>query len=370
MAKTPPSYIYLPPDAVRRQAELTRSGMYDLIPTEVPWKDRRRALEEKGYKLRARYQPGWEPSWMGTNLNPEFCEDFIILKTPDVMDAIRQTDGSCVALKVVKKNSQEVHIAQFLSSLEHPTNHCVPISDVLDDPLDASMSLLVTQYLRPWNDPEFLVLGDVVDFVVQMLEGLAFLHSHRVAHRDIASVNTMMDGRALYPGGHHPIWRDRSLDAIEDLIPLPRSDNTVKYFYVDFGLSAQFPPGSSSFVIGDVGRDAEVPELSSTTPYDAFKADIYALGNLFHKELEQQYHGLDCLRSLVGAMKQRDPELRPTADQLVTMFKDTRKTLTSSNLRWRIGSRSEPIYERLFNDTVAVTKDGLSRLGRFVRPYD
>ena len=61
----------------------------------------------------------------------------------------------------------------------------------------------------------------------------------------------------------------------------------VKYFYVDFGLSVRFQPGESTLVVGDVGRDDEVPELSSTVPYDAFKADIYALGNLFEKEFAQ-----------------------------------------------------------------------------------
>lgn len=96
-----------------------------------------------------------------------------------------------------------------------------------------------------------------------------------------------MDGRALYPRGHHPIRKNRSLDTIEALTPLQRIDHPVRYFYVDFGLSVRFPPGSPTLVVGDVGRDAEVPELSSTVPYDPFKADIYALGNLFDKEFEQ-----------------------------------------------------------------------------------
>lgn len=96
-----------------------------------------------------------------------------------------------------------------------------------------------------------------------------------------------MDGRALYPRGHHPIRKNRSLDTIEVLTPLQRIDHPVRYFFVDFGLSVRFPPGSPTLVVGDVGRDAEVPELSSTVPYDPFKADIYALGNLFDKEFEQ-----------------------------------------------------------------------------------
>lgn len=108
-----------------------------------------------------------------------------------------------------------------------------------------------------------------------------------LSHSDIAALNVMMDGRALYPGGHHPASIESSPDLYEELVPLLRIDNPVRYLYVDFGLSVRFQPGASTHVVGNVGRDAEVPELSSTVPYDAYKADIYALGNLFDKELVQ-----------------------------------------------------------------------------------
>ena len=97
----------------------------------------------------------------------------------------------------------------------------------------------------------------------------------------------MMDGTPLYPLGHHPVRRNRTLDVIDEAKPLSRTDHPVRYYYIDFGLSECLPPSSSSLVVGDVGRDAEVPELSSTVPYDGYKADIYALGNLFYKELVQ-----------------------------------------------------------------------------------
>lgn len=97
----------------------------------------------------------------------------------------------------------------------------------------------------------------------------------------------MMDGKPLFPSGHHPVRMNYSPDAVYELTPLSRAEHPVRYYYVDFGLSVRFPAGSPSLVVGDVGRNAEVPELSSTVPYDAFKADIYALGNLYDKEFEQ-----------------------------------------------------------------------------------
>lgn len=54
--------------------------------------------------------------------------------------------------------------------MRNPANHCVPILDVLEDPIDPTQSLLVMPYLRPFNDPDFGAIGEVVDFVEQTLE--------------------------------------------------------------------------------------------------------------------------------------------------------------------------------------------------------
>lgn len=96
----------------------------------------------------------------------------------------------------------------------------------------------------------------------------------------------MMDARALYPMGHHPVQLGLTADVQASVSPLPRAGRNVPYYYIDFGLSSRFAPGSSTLVIGDVGR-TEVPEHSEIVPYDAFKVDIYALGHLYSQEFEQ-----------------------------------------------------------------------------------
>ena len=54
----------------------------------------------------------------------------------------------------------------------------------------------------------------------------------------------------------------------------------VKYFFVDYGISSYFPPGSQArLVIGTEGRDQDVPELSDDVTYDPFKVDIFTIGN-------------------------------------------------------------------------------------------
>ena len=102
--------------------------------------------------------------------------------------------------------------------------------------------------------------------------------------RDIASANIMMDALVLYPDGYHPSRLFAAPDGERYATPLSRTDHPVRYYYIDFDLSVGFEEGQSHNVIGDVGRDNEVPELSNDVPYNAFKVDIFSLGNLYYKE--------------------------------------------------------------------------------------
>ncbi|KAI9067211.1 hypothetical protein FKP32DRAFT_1564216 [Trametes sanguinea] len=362
-----PDYVYLTPEAAHRQSERTRQGVYNLLPDEVEWQSRQQFLEKHGYMLRPRYHKGWKPSWIDTSIARDFCEDSIMSSRPQVLDAKRLEDDSVVSIKIVSKRDQELQVAQFLSTFKDADkNHCVAVLDVLSDPLDSERALMVMPYLRPFNDPELVTVGEVIDFVGQMLQGLAFMHEHRVAHRDIAPPNIMMDAKPLYPSGHHPVKMDYTPDAVYDAIPLSRTEHPVRYYYVDFGLSVRFPENSPTMVVGDVGRDDEVPELSSTVPYDPFKADIYALGNLFDKEFVQRYHRLEILQPLIDSMKQRQPEMRLPASELVVLFEQISRTVSKNAWRWRLSLKSERPYERVLNDTVAVAWNGINNLKRYV----
>ena len=76
-----------------------------------------------------------------------------------------------VAIKYIEYNdAHEIEIAQFLTSIKHPDNHCVPVLDTFTDPLDPRRTLLVMPWLRPYDDPEFAVVGEVIDFADQMLK--------------------------------------------------------------------------------------------------------------------------------------------------------------------------------------------------------
>ncbi|KAI0669514.1 kinase-like domain-containing protein [Trametes maxima] len=361
-----PSHAFLPDDVVERYARLTREGCYDLLPKELFWQHRQPYLRENGYLLRPRYSPEWRPSWKDTNLDPTFCEDSIMLLDYQVIDATRLSNNEVVAIKYFLKDKEELHIAQFFSAIEDPLNHCVPVHEILPDPFDHESALMVMPYLRPCNNPVWSTVGDVAEFVNQTLEGLVFMHRHNVAHRDIAVPNIMMDAKSLYPEGHHPVRLGYSPDALYKIAALPRTGRSIRYLYIDFGLSQKFPPGAPPLVIGRVGRDKDVPELSENVPYDAFKVDIFALGNLWSKEFGQKYNGVEFLVPLIEAMTQPTPNLRPDADQLLRQWEKIRQDVSKSKHRWRLGAKSEPALERVLNDTVAVAWEGIYHLKNLV----
>ena len=197
--RTLPDYVYLPPAAAQHYAKATRKGRYELLPSEVEWRDRQKHLAQRGYLLRPRYFENWKPSWIGTNIHPHFCEDSIILivssdgfscgnlssyrrsqQNYHVIDATRQRDGKRVAIKVILNDSDELHIAEYLASVRGEEHHCVTALDVLQDPLDAQRSLLVMPFLRPYNNPEFQLFGEIVDFVGQMLDVCIFSFSEAI----------------------------------------------------------------------------------------------------------------------------------------------------------------------------------------------
>ncbi|KII88223.1 hypothetical protein PLICRDRAFT_175846 [Plicaturopsis crispa FD-325 SS-3] len=331
-------------------------------------------FKKRGYILRRRYEPNWTPSWLGTNLDPLSCEDSIKPTVYNVIDASRRAGGQ-VAIKLVPSHSPEISIAKYLTSpnlLWHPTNHCIPIFDVIPDPKTRLKSYLVMPLLRPFDDPEFCFVGEVIDFVGQTLQGLNFLHDRNVAHRDCAAINIMMDAAPLYPQGFHPIRRDYSRDAAYKLTPLSRIDNPVRYFFTDFGLSIKFAPNEPPFVLGDEGRDQEVPELSRDIPYNAFKLDVFVLGNLYRKSFVQKFQNVDFLLPLVDAMTKHDPDQRPTASSAFKAFRHIHGNLNLSTTRWRLQPRNENPPETVIRDTLAVaTGGGMNNLRRrLVRPRE
>ena len=76
---------------------------------------------------------------------------------------------------MIRKKTNELEIGRYLtptdaSALQNPKNHCVPILDAFRDPMVSDISYIVMPLLRPFDSPEFGAIGEVIDFVTQVLE--------------------------------------------------------------------------------------------------------------------------------------------------------------------------------------------------------
>ncbi|KAI0827732.1 hypothetical protein BC628DRAFT_153450 [Trametes gibbosa] len=164
-----PSHVFLSPESAEAYNEMTRKGTYTLTVFETMWRDKHPYLLARGYSLRPRYAQDWQPSWVGTNIDPYYCEDSILSGKMSVIDG-RSADGELVAIKHLQNKGQEIEIAGFLTSAKHPNNHCIPIMDLFPDPEEPNFSFMVMPYLRPFNNPEFELIVEVAEFIRQMLE--------------------------------------------------------------------------------------------------------------------------------------------------------------------------------------------------------
>jgi len=193
-------------------------------------------------------------------------------------------------LKIVNKSHHpyEADIGTFFSTqplVSHPSNHCVPIYDVLQVPDNDNTIILVMPLLRRFDDPRFDTFGEVVAFFKQVFEGLHFIHKHHVAHRDCMDLNIMMDPTPLYPEPYHPSRDDLKRDFNGSAKPLTRTQRPVKYYLVDFGISRRYKAEDGAPVEEQIfGGDKTVPEFrKSSEPCNPFPTDVYYLGNMIRK---------------------------------------------------------------------------------------
>ncbi|KAL5530913.1 hypothetical protein ACEPAG_3789 [Sanghuangporus baumii] len=336
-------------------------SLFDLTEGEKWWGTRFSMLESHGYRLRERLRPGWVPPWItDPNLAPESCEDSACNLFPQITDATRVVDGSCVMIKKISKGSNEKSIAVFLSSIKDEKNHCVPIVDTFPDDTDDDIEYIVMPLLRAFNSPPFTIVNEVVDFFRQTLEGIAFLHSLNVAHRDCSDSNIMLDGTSIYPHGFHPVFQDRSRDWMGRAKFDTRSSSPeVKYYFTDFGISTRFNESDKDRLVTGCICQVDVPELSDTVPYDPFLVDIYLIGDVYKRHFIAEYSNLEFLRPLVDLMVQTDPARRPRANDALKRLDSLVSQKSGYFLRWKLLERKTGRFARYIINLKCASREGI-----------
>ncbi|KZT74482.1 hypothetical protein DAEQUDRAFT_701868 [Daedalea quercina L-15889] len=302
---------------------------------ELYWRDRYAFFEKRGYQLWRRSWPGWVPLSKAVKRARTPGGELPPYARENIMHATRILDGAQVCIKRVVSGSDELRIACMFSSTplcDDPANHAVPILDTFEDEENEYISYLVMPLLRHIDDPPMTAVGDVVEFIDQILEGLVFLHERSVAHRDCSYANLMADASARNPPAYHPeSYLSPGVGQVAS--DRPSTEGSVKHFFIDFGLSVHVQNGSHhTRVIGNEGRDRDPPELSrgDKIPYDPFKLDVFLIGNVFRKTFLNRYSNVRFLRPLAASMTQDDPYNRPTATGALELWRHIRSRKVGS----------------------------------------
>ncbi|KAJ7767276.1 hypothetical protein B0H16DRAFT_1308632, partial [Mycena metata] len=197
--------------------------------------------------------------------------------------------------------------------------HTLPVlSEVVPLYDEPEWSFLVMPRMRPCNSPPGLdTVGEFVEFLEQVLEGLVFLHSKNIAHRDICRANLVMDASKWIPAGCH-FLRPWTLDGLKYLIP-ETDDDPRRGPHVPCATISPFPDNLVTRKYRELRK--HIPEVSETVPYDPFKADIRLVGEMVRREFLLRYKGLDFVIPLVKKLRHRDPVRRPGAAEALALFR-------------------------------------------------
>ncbi|KAH9478402.1 hypothetical protein JR316_0008856 [Psilocybe cubensis] len=283
------------------------------------------------------------------------CPDSIIPFYYKLMDAVRIKDGVEVVIKRVMLEEDNVPLLQYLNSpemLKDPRNNVVRLLEVItvphtSDTFPQPSALLVMPKLFPLNSSHlpFRHVREVLNALDQIMEGIVFLHEHRIAHRDACNLNFMMDPTDVIPSGFHFACDWHQPDGVTRIHFRDRcSFPQLRYYLIDFETAQIFPP--NSFTIGRYGQVKDVPEMSETVPYDPFKLDVYQVGSLV-KTLIELYEGLDFLVPLRDIMRCPNPELRPTASESLSRLCSIVSQLDQAYLSYEIWLKdSTPIFRK------------------------
>ncbi|KZV91159.1 hypothetical protein EXIGLDRAFT_102710 [Exidia glandulosa HHB12029] len=295
-------------------------------------------LESQGYRLPARFRPGWEPSWLKDNSFPLSRSDYHAAKFNRI-SATRIEDGATVWLKLAPVDTAELDISAFFISAPlrfDARNRCCPLLDFLRPPLinDKPFWLIVTPLLRDTMDPTPETVEELARILLAL--GLVFMHENNVAHRDICLNNTMMDATRLIPGGWSPFVTSRVFpDNSSTGQPLrvnSRSRVPVDYYYIDFGLSTRFPSfADRQLVVGDIAQNISVPELSKRVPYDPFALDVRMYGDMIRR-LQYVYCGLDFLQPVVERTVSDNPAERVAAPEVLATLRSVVASQSKASL--------------------------------------
>ncbi|KAI0292457.1 hypothetical protein BC826DRAFT_1019338 [Russula brevipes] len=157
--------------------------------------------------------------------------------------------STSLILRRVKRHSAELAILKALNLDEIRSDPWNPAPNLLYTGERGDDAVLCLERLFYSEDPPLQTVANVIDYIRQALEGLCFLHEHKIVHGAYGDSNgVMMDiGRRTTAG-------------------FDRTRFPVRYYRVDFARAQQLPRdadlrSTTSAATDWTGRPAQVPKI-------------------------------------------------------------------------------------------------------------
>lgn len=195
-----------------------------------------------------------------------------------------------------------------------------------------------------------------------------------------------MEGDGMYPQGFHPVWPNASLACKGPAKKrFTRTKRPPRYYLTGFESSCYFPPSATNPYMPE--------QQDQLSPYDAFPADVYSLGNTigmfllgvllsFHavtalttyfvhvtqrQTQDNSIYGFQFLTPLLQDMTRLKGNRRPTMEEIVARYDGILDMQTSWSLRSRVvyeGDKPPSIQRRIhhWGKQISFILQGLSAL--------
>ncbi|KAI0698122.1 hypothetical protein BC835DRAFT_1335777 [Cytidiella melzeri] len=329
------------------------------------WNNRYDMFKARGYLLCFRDCPGCEAISLEPGIvslgQPSSLPDST---TRQMVVATHVLDGRLVSIKRLEtRRSDEIWNIRrlrgdYLDAL--PANRCTRVLELFEDDTDRTFSFAVMPFLRAISPADFRNVGDVVDFISQILLGIAFMHIHDIAHRDCSLHNILTDADVERLHHLHRREVESALRPMRYEVPLclPPADPTRPSQYYISNLAFSFrrdPYIDDTRASGRYSRDLDPPEyygcpgtrsngspgmMTMVQEYDPFYLDVFLVGNMIHREFLTKYSNIEFCRELADLMTQQAPLFRPDAEECFEEWCSVIPQISSSRTR-RLRPREE-----------------------------
>ncbi|KAJ4499794.1 hypothetical protein C8R41DRAFT_915115 [Lentinula lateritia] len=331
-----------------------RSDPDGLDESEEWWIGHFEYLKKRGYMMRPRYRPGWQPSYIPGSFGSLYAEDAQRTPHPYIMDALRMSDSLIVALKLIKTSTGEDEITMLFSDDDpnsDPHNHCVRILEVLPVPGADAEKILVMVWMRNVMDPRFRTIGEAIQFFKEMIESLQYVHRNNVAHRDCSLNNMAMEANSMFIRQYHPMAPKKRYDWHGRALHFSRTRRPPRYYLIDFGCSRMYDPSQPRPLEYSLKSGGYIPRGSCRHAMRSFCHRCLLLRQSHANFIPRSQgdpimrqpgvSGFEFLRPLVSDMVADDPSKRPTMDEVASRFSGIVGKLRWWKLRSRAVQKDE-----------------------------